>query len=839
MTIDATVAKNLDSKVHVVFEEEDLPFEEELLRNPKSLKSWLRYIESREDAPPSKINLLYERALKELPGSYKLWYRYLRHRRLQVRGRCVTDSLHDQVSNCFERALVFMNKMPRIWIDYCTHLVSLCKVTKCRRVFDRALRALPVTQHHRIWPLYIEWAKKHDIPETALRVYRRYLQLCPDEAEDFIDYLKSINRLDDAAVLLGKIVNNQDFVSKRGKSNHSLWHELCQLISTNPSQIKSLNVDAIIRGGLRRYTDQVGHLWNSLADYYIRSGLFERARDVYEEAIQTVTTVRDFTHVFDAYAQFEELSLAKIMETEDSEENVMLDLLMARFEDLIERRPLLLNSVLLRQNPHNVAEWQNRVELYKQKEQPHEMINTYTEAVQTVDPKQAVGKLHHLWVNFGKFYEDNEQLEDARIILEKATHVPFLKVEDLAHVWCQWVEMEIRHEEFDKALKLLRRATAPPPRRISYHDKGETVQMRLHKSLKIWSLYADLEESFGTFKTAKAVYERILELRIPTPQIIINYGLFLKENNYFEEAFKAYEKGIALFKWPNVFDIWNTYLTEFLSRYGGTKLERARDLFEQCLESCPEKYAKAIYLLYAKLEEDHGMSRHAMAVYERAIEAVDKTDRLALFNIYLKKAAEIYGVTRTREIYQKAIELLEDMQASDMCLRFADMETKLGEIDRARAIYAHCSQMCDPRVSGQFWDTWKDFEVRHGNEDTLREMLRIKRSVQHQYNTQVNMMSAQMLSGVIANDTPAMSVPPVLEEDSMKTLDKENIMFVRGETQSKAIEEAEKEGTTNPDAIDLDDDEDDDEEEDDGPSAEKKRKIETQAIPSEVFGSLA
>ena len=108
--------------------------------------------------------------------------------------------------------------------------------------------------------------------------------------------------------------------------------------------------------------------------------------------------------------------------------------------------------------------------------------------------------------------------------------------------------------------------------------------MRLHKSLKIWSLYADLEESFGTFKSTKAVYDRILDLKIATPQIIINYGLFLKENNYFEEAFKAYEKGISLFKWPNVYDIWNTYLSEFLARYGGTKLERTRDLFEQCLD---------------------------------------------------------------------------------------------------------------------------------------------------------------------------------------------------------------------------------------------------------------
>ena len=97
-----------------------------------------------------------------------------------------------------------------------------------------------------------------------------------------------------------------------------------------------------------------------------------------------------------------------------------------RFEDLMERRPLLLNSVLLRQNPHNVAEWQKRVSLLEGR--PHEVIETYTEAVQTVEPRNAVGRLHTLWVNFAKFYEDNKQMGDARIIFEKATQVQFLKV---------------------------------------------------------------------------------------------------------------------------------------------------------------------------------------------------------------------------------------------------------------------------------------------------------------------------------------------------------------------------------------------------------------------------
>lgn len=49
----------------------------------------------------------------------------------------------------------------------------------------------------------------------------------------------------------------------------------------------------------------------------------------------------------------------------------------------MERRPILLSSVMLRQNPHNVHEWHKRVKLFNG--QPHKQILTYTEAVTTVD----------------------------------------------------------------------------------------------------------------------------------------------------------------------------------------------------------------------------------------------------------------------------------------------------------------------------------------------------------------------------------------------------------------------------------------------------------------------
>lgn len=40
--------------------------------------------------------------------------------------------------------------------------------------------------------------------------------------------------------------------------------------------------------------------------------------------------------------------------------------------------------------------------------------------------------------------------------------VEFKYVDDLATVWCEWAEMELRHKNFKRALDLMRRATYTP-----------------------------------------------------------------------------------------------------------------------------------------------------------------------------------------------------------------------------------------------------------------------------------------------------------------------------------------------------------------------------------------
>jgi hypothetical protein len=54
---------------------------------------------------------------------------------------------------------------------------------------------------------------------------------------------------------------------------------------------------------------------------------------------------------------------------------------------------------------------------------PPTQILTYTEAVKTVDHDKALGKPNSLWIAFAKFYEKHGDVDNARVIFNKATQV--------------------------------------------------------------------------------------------------------------------------------------------------------------------------------------------------------------------------------------------------------------------------------------------------------------------------------------------------------------------------------------------------------------------------------
>lgn len=864
-----------------------------MVRNGFSFSSWWRYLQAKQDAEVARRFWIYERALREIPGSYKLWFHYLTERVAALAGLPVVHPHYAQVASAFERALAFMHKMPRIWQMFLHFLVhKQKKITFARKTFDRALASLPITQHSHIWPAYIEFAKQpHVPPETTKRIYRRYLKIEPEEAEEYIDFLIDLEQPGEAAVLLCNLINDDSFLSRKGQTRHDLWMKLCTIASKYPDRV-TLRVENIIRAALAKFTHEVGKLWVSLADYNARLGQFEKAHDVFEEAIASVVTVRDFGIIWDAYIEFEysliaaQMKKIKLAESENSNsdakkkkkkthtlgalelqaEKDSLEMRLARYDDLLSRQKLLISDVILRQNPHNVSEWHKRISLFE--DQPKLQVAEFTAALATVDPLKATGKPQSLWIRFALFWEEHGQINGARQVFSKAVQVKFKTVHQLTAVWTAYVEMELRtadesegdcSDEQKRARDLIQQATAVPTnyktieRQIRAEkrapDSGASLgpQEKLFKQIKLWSLYADIEESYGTFETTKAVYERMYELKIATPLTVLNYASYLEEHHRFEESFRAYERGLDMFPFPHALDIWVTYLSKFLKRYQATKLERARDLFEQAVENAPPESARLLYLMYAEFEEQHGMARHVMHIFDRACRSVPDDQKAGLFNLYIRKAAQFFGITRTREVFERAIEVVPDQDVREFCVRYAKLETRLGEYDRARSIQAHCAQFCDPRSDTAFWKSWKSFEEAHGNTETFKEMLRIRKSVIAQYNSIVNTaVSTQLLERAkqLAAENDKMSQleqKKDAKDAQTRAPDQRDQKplpdFLGTKTNATSTQSSQPSQPTahvvpmNEDEILLDDDDDDDME-------QEEETLQTKAVPNAVFGGL-
>ena len=1024
-------------------------------------------------------NLISERALSLLPGSYKIWKNYLDFRSLvytqskhstfmqiqkeQNQGegsgsstsdKKITDlsypiasststSKYISTVSAYERSLVRMNKYPRVWLSYVFFVITNHSanvdnsVTVIRRLFNRALLALPATQHDIVWNEYLCWIlnsippnglmvsrgknvegplvqalKKHgsidnivfgkssndkdDVtmnnvgnddddgdddnavitksgipPETILRILRRYAHYYNPTARELLaNVSNTLGNYGEAATLYCEVLNDVDFLSVEGTTRHELWMNLANICTEYPEEVSEAGVDfeGIVRSVLKPPSsssstggkggssgfgwdildgdtkgkdededdeaaqkrkkvmeqrnqlqaslgEMEGTLWTKLAQFHIRMGEFELARSIYEEAMESVVRVRDFSLIFDGYIKFEEgvIEAMMAMMNEDEEENenetdegksseedaedldillgdtalkqkanegeeenlsADIELALARAENLMSRRPLLLNYVLLRQNPHNVGEWLRRAELYLKLDQSSQAIASLEESVKIVNSRQAVnGSPAELYKTLANIYEENQRdVSKARSVYERICNetpeFKFRESEDLAQCYTAWIEMELRVEKWDDALSIARRSIAHVPA-----ANGTKITKGLVKSLRLWNLLLDLEESLGTLQTTKDAYNRLIEIKVASPAHIMNFASYLTEKKYHEECFTAYERGLEMFSFPHpgAKILWKDYLVAFQKRYSGTKIHRMRELCDRCLESCLPEDASEFFILYGKFEEDYGLTKRALGVYERMCTVVPPGEKFTSYQLYIAKTIKYLGITATRPIYENAIAALEDGPAATICCEFAKMEASLQEIERARAAFTYGAQLADPRRNPEYWGEWHSFEVSHGNEETFREMLRVKRGVQAAFST-VNYNAAEMGAGApqeknLTNEEAMEMIAAREGVEDVSQQDKSRVSgFVQGKrtAEIKDLDEVERRAAklrkvtssfvaasnnANGDDVEDDNDEeieiDDDEEEEDEieettiESNSGSHNIKTKAVPSAVFGGLA
>ncbi len=753
------------------------------IQNPYNFKSWWDTLSSSKEAPFSIRKKIYQVSLHYLPGSYKIWYYYLQEEREYVKKNYRLPNPHyEEVNNIHEQALIYMLKMPMIWVNYIQFLMEQNLVTKTRLIVNKSLQMLPVTQHKKIWDIYIPWVESlSGCHKSKIEIFRRYLKFNSDYKEKFVHYLVTIQEFNYAIELIIEILNDENFFSKENKSQYYYWVMICQIINNYPEYINSnknekyIDVDKLIRHGIKKYTDEIGNLWVTLGNYYIKIGLIDKAREIFEEALEKVLTVRDFSLVFNSYLSFEQnLMKQNIFNNIDEEENdemnvednnkeinkddntILEDFEMKELENafnelnikgindinkkekkeknknndkdldkgkfniirvnnLLQRRPFLLNSTILRRNPNNCNEWLKRIDLIKEKKVINQIKNMYEEALNTIKINEAYGKLSEIYISYAHFYEEINDIKKANEIFYKGCNLNFKKTDENVSMWCLWVEMNIRQKRYKDAYKIIKFICT----------NNINKYYRYNKNLKLWSLYVDLETNLGTNNEKQVIYiyNKMIEYKIANIETIFNYVTYLEKIENYDKIYNIYEQSMDLFTWPNVYDLCLCYIIDYINHFKNEKIEIFRDIIQNIIVA--SGHMKIFYYIYAFYEEKYGLFNHCIDILKEASQNVKDEEKPEVHSIIIAKCAKYFGIGKIRIAFDEAMNTLEKSYVLEIGLKYIAIEIKLKEINRARGIFKYLGKIFNPdnkEYKEEFWEMWDQFEKLYGDVNTYQEM---------------------------------------------------------------------------------------------------------------------
>ena len=741
-TVNAIInSANFYTNRYLIYSTPENPVDEEILIN-SSNKLWKIFD---DELKPSMKN----------SRSYKLWAAYTDKRSGYVLSQLSKNKEAIAAANeTYERALQVLYLCPRLWINYLDFLGRQKRVVLLRKTFNRAIQSLPILQHDKIWDSYLPIVRNTNCIPTISDAYRRYVIIHPEFIEDAASWFISNSSLKDepckghceaaskeAAYYLKKILNDPNFVSTKQRPKYFYWSKLAEVIMANPN---IEGAEEMLRSGCEDFVVETGRVWTTIADHYSRMGLFADTLQVYEDALSQTRTAHDFSIIFESATSFISHVAEYVPELADN--------FMGRLEDLLDRREILLNATLLREDPNNVIEWINKALLYQKwnKEyfyEPKKYVELFTqidelfddsnvkqlnilmEAIETVKPKYAFGgNASDLWISLATLSSSPSTVFDIVLYHSESNEIttskqPFLSNDDLVRIYIYYAEMRIKEGKIEMAQEVMSRAI----------DNKSTT--RSPEMSRVWSLALDIEWSFGKIASTRALFERCMASDSATPLHVVAYTTFLKECGHKDDMFRVYERGIAATGWPNNGPLWVRYLNEFVETYGGTKRERARDLFEEALKGEKSEYSKYIYILYAQFEEKYGIFKHAMNIYRRAADELNDDE---VYHVWIASTMSIFGASKCREVYEYAISKTSGETAALWCSRYAKMEAKLTEYQRARDIFLHGAQFANPEKLPDYWQQFEEFENAHGTKDTFAEMLSQKNLATQKFNNSIH-----------------------------------------------------------------------------------------------------
>lgn len=787
--------QNEDSLLDYI-EEADVAFEMQLLKDSsQSEQIWNQYIGHKreqviENSKDEKVKqalvaLLYRRH-RFFEDDYEKWHQFIDYYIRFVRQHSPKNITEiNKIIQCFELSMKFFEEKPTFWNKYLGFLIDskkLLGVDFILDIFNVSLLKLKQNEHLQLWNLlFTELVNEAKLsPTLKFELYLSFFIFLknshrfgifdqeeqdngstPSYDEIFNALLNSISDWQQVTKFQ-KVFNdfiNPEILLKLCDSELELFRRYLERLiklsterAFTEKQKLENKIDSLFKEIVIKFPYQQSIFTIKYAKYLTSNQKFNIATEVLEARLTSSMTIKDFTLIFDSLTELLEKQVTDLSES-ISANTEELNKYMDKLEFLLSNRLILMNDVKLRQNINSPSTWIERIELLNQEGEQslNKVLESYSKAVLSIQakkvPKDEKLQFPQIWCDYAKVYIGKDDLPTARTLFETATKVPWTELDQLEYIWIEWIKSEIElnnveHAEFvcSKAVKIPEQISSG---KIDIDDESISVQLRLFRSIRLWSLYLDLVENCRDFDDVCKAYEDAMELKIINGVMIINYCLFLEENGYIEKSFSIFERGMNMFNGESKSILYCIYLNKILKYWEklGWDVERVREIFEEGLDyftgdkNNGGKNLKQVYILYSEWEMKFGSKIRSLRIMGEGISRMSRQgDKLDMYKILIVNTIESKGIESAVEVFQEAAEGLSVQipgYISDIICGFVEVEVALGNVERGRKVLQYAAENVmefskSDEDRNSIWDLFKAFELENGDESTYKEMLRRK-----------------------------------------------------------------------------------------------------------------
>ncbi|SOV17005.1 pre-mRNA-splicing factor SYF1, putative [Plasmodium sp. gorilla clade G2] len=763
---------------------------------------------------------IYEIILKYFPYSFKLWYHYIKDSIEMITDvYYLNKKNYKYINKIFDKCILYMYNFKSIYIMYIQFLYIQRNIKKIRKIFNLSLQNVYLNQHNDLWEYILLFNEKINNKVINYEYIKRYVTIYPEQIIHLFKHYIKYKMYKNAMITFFYILNSEDNFDLGQFSKYDIYEEIYKLLNTKGT----LNNDIIhlLKKNLYIFKnyESITSIYILLANNFIYDGRWNKAMDSYEEGISECYTVNDFITLFDNYIEMLKMLIdLNIYEQEEREKdilnktlkkknnnnkkkkkkkkntlhddnnnndddnnndnnndddnhnnlgvdaNLIIDLYMDKINYLLDQRKTYIADIKLKNNKNNVYIWLNKIDSIINEE---EKIYLYDECLKYFETNDYIGKLSDIYISYAYYYYNKDEYTNCINIFKLALkqNVFFKSANEIANIFCAWIEVELLEKNYKEALNIARLSIDINKKSynvlyksstsiLPYEDKLLNNNMKnnyhtnfnLLSCMKLVSLIIDMEINYGTVETTLNMFDFLYHSKCITVKIVLTLSTYLYEKKYFNESFKVYEKALSVFHYPYVYPIYVNYINKYIQRYKDKNISYVRDLFKQAIYGndnktfIPKEFAKQIFLMYANFEGNYGFIKRELSIYKEAIPFLEESDKIKFYKIFISKVSRAYGIQKAREAFEEAIQTLSDDSARQLCMIYIDMEYKLNEYERVRALYIYTAQYTNPLIYVDFYKDWREFEALHGNENTFREMIRIKKSVLNIFSNSRNNM---------------------------------------------------------------------------------------------------